>query len=416
MIDESREFFFRIGVISAVRKARGKFPANIDLLKSVVMKGEISTEISFRSQVGMGSSPHDLFGDFSIRQRTSSMLISANCSSGIPAGRVQRVVVGLSQSENTSLSTGVPQGSVLGPLLFSIFTSPVGHIISSSGVQHQQYADDTQLFISLSPANLSESIKCLECCLLRLHEWFCLNGLALNPDKSEAIWLSTHQRSRTLQPYPSINVAGADVPISTKIKTLGIILDNRLTFDTHVASICASCFFHIRAFRHIRPNLTQDMAKSVAVSLISSRLDYCNFLLYGSSQANIHKLQRVQNVIAKLVCAGNVRSSDALCSLHWLPINQRIKFKLASLTFKLLQHQSPSYLASLIVPYMPSRALRSQGQQLLAKPHVKTAIGSRALRVAAPAIWNSLPLHVRLSPSFDSFKRNLKTYFFTSHD
>ena len=74
-------------------------------------------------------------------------------------GRVQRVVVGLSQSANTSLSTAVPQGSVLGPLLFSIFTSPVGHIISSSGVRHQQYADDTQLFISLSPANLSESIR-----------------------------------------------------------------------------------------------------------------------------------------------------------------------------------------------------------------------------------------------------------------
>ena len=81
-----------------------------------------------------------------------------------------------------------------------------------------------------------------------------------------------------------------------------------------------------------------------------------------------------------------------------------------------MQHQSPSYLASLIIPHLPSRALCSQGQQLLAKPHVKTTIGSRALRVAAPAIWNSLPPRVRQSPSFDSFKRNLKTYIYTSHD
>ena len=81
----------------------------------------------------------------------------------------------------------------------------------------------------------------------------------------------------------------------------------------------------------------------------NSRLGYCNSLLYGYSQANIHKLQRVQNVIAKLVCAGNACLSDALCNLHWLPINQRIKFKLASLTYKLLQHQLPSYLASSII-------------------------------------------------------------------
>ena len=116
------------------------------------------------------------------------------------ADRVQRVVVGQSKSTDTSLNTGVPQGSVLGPILFSVFTSPVGHIISSSGIHHQQYADDTQLFISLTSSGQYDSIGRLERCLLTLHEWFCVNGLALNPDKSEAIWLSTHQRSRTLPP------------------------------------------------------------------------------------------------------------------------------------------------------------------------------------------------------------------------
>ena len=151
-------------------------------------------------------------------------------------------------------------------------------------------------------------------------------------------------------------------------------LDNRLTFEHHVSAISKSCFFHIRAFRHIRAALTQEMANSVAVSLVTSRLDYANSLLFGTSQANLNKLQRIQNTLAKLVDPSHTRSSDALHTLHWLPVRQRINFKIATLTFKLLQHSSPAYLASLIQPYVPSRALRSHGQQLLAQPHVRTSV------------------------------------------
>ena len=116
-------------------------------------------------------------------------------------------------------------------------------------------------------------------------------------------------------------------------------------------------FFHIRAFRHIRAALTQEMANSVAVFLVTSRLDYANSLLFGTSQANLNKLQRIQNTLAKLVDPSHTRSSDALHTLHWLPVRQCINFKIATLTFKLLQHSSPAYLASLIQPYVPSRAL-----------------------------------------------------------
>ena len=116
-----------------------------------------------------------------------------------------------------------------------------------------------------------------------------------------AIWLSTYQRSHTLPPHKSVDVAGTRVQTTDTLKTLGVTLDSRLSFEHHVSSICKSCFFHIRAFRHIRPALTQDMAKSVAVSLVGSRLDYANSLLYGTSQGNLHKLQRIQNTLAKLV-------------------------------------------------------------------------------------------------------------------
>ena len=281
------------------------------------------------------------------------------------------------------------------------------------GIHHQQYADDTQLFISLTSSDQHVSVACLERCLSRLHEWFGVNGLALNPDKSEAIWLSTYQRSRTLPPHKSVDVAGTRVQTNDTLKTLGVTLDSRLTFQHHVSTVCKSWFFHIRAFRHIRPALTQDMAKSVAVSLVGSRLDYANSLLYGTSQGNLHKLQRIQNTLAKLVCPGHTHSSEALRSLHWLPIRQRIDFKIATLTFKLLNFGSPTYLSCLLKPYLPARALRSHGQRLLAKPHVKTCISSRAFRVAAPSVWNALPLHVRSSPSIDTFKRELKTHFFT---
>ena len=156
------------------------------------------------------------------------------------------------------------------------------------------------------------------------------------------------------------------------------------------------------------------MANSVAVSLVISRLDYANSLLFGTLQANLNKLQRIQNTLAKLVDPNHTHSSDALQALHWLPVRQRINFKIATLTFKLLQHNSPVYLASLIQPYVPSRALRSHGQQLLAQPYVKISVGSRAFRAAAPKTWNSLPLLTRLSPSLESFKRALKTHFYTT--
>ena len=301
---------------------------------------------------------------------------------------------------------------MLGPLLFSTFTSPVGHIISSMGIHHQQYADDTQLFISLTSSDQHVSVACLERCLSRLHEWFCVNGLALNPDKSEAIWLSTYQRSHTLPPHKSVDVAGTRVQTTDTLKTLRVTLDSRLTFQHHVSSICKSCFFiFVPSATSVLPS--HRTWQNQLQSLVGSRLDYANSLLYGTSQGNLHKLQRIQNTLAKLVCPGHTHSSEALRSLHWLPIRQRIDFKIATLTFKLLNFGSPIYLSCLLKPYLPARALRSHGQRLLATPHVKTCIGSRAFRVAAPSVWNALPLHVRSSPSIDTFKRELKTHFFT---
>jgi hypothetical protein len=167
--------------------------------------------------------------------------------------------------------------------------------------------------------------------------------------------------------------------------------------------------------RHIRTSLDGDMAKSVATSLVSSRLDYANSLLYGTPAANLNKIQRVQNYLAKIVSQNYYTSSSVvLHTLHWLPVKQRIEFKLATLTYKLRQSGSPSYLASVIHSYVPVRSLSSSELDLLSIPCTRIVLGSKAFSIAAPTIWNSRPLHIRQASSIASVRRHLKTHFFTA--
>ena len=155
------------------------------------------------------------------------------------------------------------------------------------------------------------------------------------------------------------------------------------------------------------------MAKSIAVALVQVRLLYCNTFLFGVSQFNLDKLQRVQNLAARLAL-NDWRSPipHLLVKLHWFPIHSRMKFKISSLTFKLLSDNQPANLRSLLTPYAPPRSLRSSDKCILTQPRTSTSIGKRAFNVCAPAVWNSIPLHIRLSPSLASFKRNLETLYF----
>jgi hypothetical protein len=331
------------------------------------------------------------------------------------SNRSQLVRIGQSASSLTFLTSGVPQGSVLGPILFSLYVSPIGHIVSNHGIDHQQYADDTQLYISLSARNYLSGITKLETCLTFLNSWFCLNGLCLNPTKSDAILFGTHQRLSRFPPVPNVNIAGSVVKLSDKITTLGVTLDSTLTFKQHVSTVCKSANYHLRALKHIRPVLTDEMAMSIAVALIQSRLDYANSVLYHTSATNINKLQRIQNTAARLVLPySHLSTNNRLAQLHWLPISRRIEFKLAIITYRLLNTEQPAYLRSLIQYDNPTRQLRSSVQRRLHVPVIKTSIGERAFSSASPAVWNNLPLSIRLAPSLNSFKNQLKTFYFSS--
>jgi hypothetical protein len=139
--------------------------------------------------------------------------------------------------------------------------------------------------------------------------------------------------------------------------------------------------------------ITTTDAKSIATAVVSSRLDYCNALLYGTSAANINKLQRVQNSLARLVVGGGrwTHAPSILTDLHWLPVSTRINYIILLLSYKALTSQRPSYLHELLQIGRPVRQLRSNDHVKLHDSGARTVFGSRAIRHATSTLWNLLP-------------------------
>ena len=160
-----------------------------------------------------------------------------------------------------------------------------------------------------------------------------------------------------------------------------------------------------------------DVSSAVLLSnsLVTSKLDYCNSLYFNLPASSIIRLQHIQNSLARVVYPSARRHhhiSPILRKLHWLPVNQRITYKIAVLCYKSVNFKQPSYLSDLLTPYQPTRNLRSSDKNLLSVPNIKSAQARRSFSFAAPTIWNSLPLSLRSCTTLSSFCTYLKTFLF----
>lgn len=241
------------------------------------------------------------------------------------------------------------------------------------------------------------------------------NKLKLNSEKTEALLVGTRQKLASLT-VTSLQLADATVPFSPTVKSLGVYLDSTLSMQPHISFLIKTCFFHLRRIAAIRPYLTHNACVKLVISLIFSRLDYCNSLLAGLPSTSLHGLQRVQNCAARLVLKKKKADhiTPLLRSLHWLPINNRIAYKLSSLCYKCLNNSAPEYLHSCLELYTPARSLRSAADPLMLRiPRTKlSCAGQRAFSCAGPSAWNPLPLQLRQNCTFDTFKSQLKTHLF----
>ena len=120
---------------------------------------------------------------------------------------------------------------MLGPLLFAAYVPPVGNVIESFGVRHQQYADDTQLYLSMRASDSAQELDMLRSCSTAVRDWYLSNNLPLNAVKSQTIILGTANQLRSATSIDSVEVAGAALPVATTLKSLGTIIDQRMTFS-----------------------------------------------------------------------------------------------------------------------------------------------------------------------------------------
>ena len=216
------------------------------------------------------------------------------------------------------------------------------------------------------------------------------------------------QREKFLNNFPCL-LLGQDTDPSTSAKNLGVLFDS-----SHISQTCRACFYHIRDLRRIRKSLSLDLAKQIAVALVSSKLDYCNSLFHNMPEKDIARLQRVQNCLARVVTNAPrfSHSVPILKRLHWLPVKFRIHFKICSITFRTLKENHPAYLADLLAWPKCSKYLRSTNSNLFVVPRIKTKTGSRAFSISGPALSNALPVPIRNAKTILTFRKLHKSHLF----
>uniref|UniRef100_A0A803SWN1 Reverse transcriptase domain-containing protein n=1 Tax=Anolis carolinensis TaxID=28377 RepID=A0A803SWN1_ANOCA len=329
-------------------------------------------------------------------------------------GRTQMVKLGDTCSDPWPLTCGVPQGSILSPMLFNIYMKPLGEVIRGFGVRCHLYADDTQLYDSFPPTS-KEAPRILDQCLAAVMGWMRANKLKLNRDKTEVLQVS-RATDRGIGRLPVLD--GVTLPLKAQVRSRGVLLDSSLSLDAQVSAVAGRAFAQLKLVRQLRPYLEKSDLTMVVHALVTSRMDYCNALYVGLPLKTVRKLQLVQRSAARLLtgAAYRERSTPLFKQLHWLPIIFRAQFKVQVITYKALNGLGPAYLRDRVVPYEPTRSLRSSGEALLSLPPSSQLrlVGTRetAFSAVAPRLWNSLPREIRLAPSLPFFRKQLKTWMF----
>ena len=304
-------------------------------------------------------------------------------------------------------------------------TGFLGDIIRQHKIDFHVYADDIQLYVPFNPKDpsaMNTALHKLERCIDELQTWMCKNKLKLNNNKTE-FFIAGNKYWLSKLPQVTLKVGEAVIKPTPSVKNLGVVFDDNMSMTGQVSSIIKSTSFQLKNIHRIRRYLDRDMLHQVVRALVLSRIDYCNLLLNACSEKDLDRLQRLQNRAARLICSTSIREhiTPVLRDLHWLKIRQRIKFKTALYVYKCINNHGPQYISEFLSPYhshidsQHSKRLRSTSDETkLFIPRAHSVLSRKSFSVFAPRLWNSISIHIRECTSISGFKKQLKTYLFSS--
>lgn len=363
------------------------------------------------------SKAFDTISPTALMRKLSSMGLSRSALCWIHSyllNRSQRVFNKDETSDWVTTNLGVPQGSVLGPLLFCLYINDVQQLFFGNDVRHILYADDLQIYVQVPFSRVEEGICQLSTAARAVSDWAAQSGLRLNPGKTQAICFASQYIITRIDKLglPGVDLgSGVTVPFTDTVTSLGVVLDRTLSWKPFFDCLATKVNRVLYALRFVRSCTTESLRRHMVQALIFPLFDYYSVITLDATYQLRSRLQRLQNACVRYIFG--LRRTDHVTPLRrelgWMRTDTRRQYFTAVLLYKIINFRSPSYLYDMFQKRELSRPARGATRDLNI-PRMHTDFGQQSFKAQGVRLWNSLPECIKYLPSLSRFKYALREH------